>query len=160
MKSYREVDFDEHPKSVIRLHGKSWMIDQSIEEIGLTKKEFEEVVIPKTEGKISFLVIPKHRFSRNYETIILPHKNITLHKLLTIIYNFYNKHSMTLQELYSLNSSDVYDYIYDAIQTLKEDPVTNKVFPIDIMGDKHIFENIMYEENKIGDIQYTLNLGS
>lgn len=160
MKSYREVDFDEHPKSRIRLNGKSWIIHQPIEDIGLTKKELEEVVIPKTEGKLCILVLSKHRFSRNYETIILPHKNITLQKLLSIIYNFYNKHSMTLQELYSLDSSDVYDYIYDAIEKLKEDPVSNKVFPIDIMGDKRFFESIMYEENKIGDIQYTLNLGS
>ena len=161
MKSYREVDFDQYPKNRINVKI-NWDITNPIEEIEISEMEMEKVVIekPKDKKKLHILVLPKHRFSRNYETIILPNKNIHLRKLLTIIHDFYHKHSMSIQELYSLNEVDVHNYIYDAIQHKKEDVEKNKIYPIDIMGDKTHFEGIMFEENEIGDVQYTLNLGS
>jgi hypothetical protein len=58
-----------------------------------------------------------------------------------------------------LDSDDVYDYIDNACIKLFNE--SNSIInPINLMGDKIYFENIYIEEDKIGDIQYTLRLGS
>lgn len=155
-------DFQDYPKTKIDLpEDKSWCIYNTIDDINLSELESEMKVIPKNNDEeiVRILVLPFHRFSKNYYTMILENKAYTLYELLTIIYKFYNEKRLTYLELKSLDSDDIYEYIDDKCLHLKENPHA-VITPIDIIGDKTFFQGIYYEEDNVGDIQYTLSLGS
>jgi hypothetical protein len=159
---YRTKNFSDYPSECIDLpEGKSWVISNPVSEIKLTKNEGKLVVIEenKDETVVRYLVLPYHRFSENYNTILLKNKSYTMKELFGIIYTFYNEKVMSYLDLKSLNSSDVYEYIDDACKTLKENP-NEIIHPIDIMGDKQFYEGIYIEKDGAGDIQYILRLGS
>lgn len=155
-------DFSDYPKNIIKLpNNKSWSINDSIDEIKLSETELNLNAIPSNtdETVVRILVLPFHRFSLNYHTILLENKSYTINELLNIIYDFYNKKRLSYLDLKSINSDDVYDYINDQCIELINNPNTI-VNPIHIMGEKIFFQGIYYEEDNIGDIQYTLSLGS
>ena len=158
-------DFKDYPKNKIDLpEDKSWSIYDKIDTIELMETECEKIVIPNNdednyEDTVRILVLPFHRFSKNYYTMILENKSYTLYELLNIIYKFYNEKRLTYLELKSLDSDDVYEYIDNKCLHLKENPHA-VINPIDIIGDKTFFQGIYYEEDNVGDIQYTLSLGS
>ncbi len=160
MIDYYTRNFSDYPKDKIKLpNNKSWNIHDKIYKIKLTKKQGETIIINRNIFHVRYLALPFHRFSKNYYVIILEEKEYILKEILEMIYLFYNKKSLSYQELKSLNSNDVYDYIDNQCKKIKKDPYTN-VYPIDIMGAKNRFEGIMIEEDSVGDIQYTLLLGS
>ncbi len=162
MIEYRTKNFSDYPKEIIDLvENKSWVISNPVSSINLTKNEGKVVVIEENtdESCIRYLVMPFHRFSENYYTILLKNKSYTLKELLDIIHTFYNGKVLSYLDLKSLNSKDVYDYIDDACKTLKSNP-NSIIHPIDIMGDKQFFEGIYIEKDGAGDIQYILRLGS
>ncbi len=159
---YRTKNFSDYPTDIIDLpKEKSWVISNSVSEIKLTKNEGKQVVIEENsnESVVRYLVLPFHRFSENYHTILLKNNSYTLKELLGIIYTFYNEKTLSYLDLKSLNSEDVFEYIDNACETLKENP-NQIIHPIDIMGDKKFFEGIYIETDKVGDIQYILRLGS
>jgi len=122
-------------------------------------KYLNKKAIIKNEDKkvVRYLVVPLHRFSLNYYTILLDNKEYSIGDILTIIYEFYNKKELSYTELKSLNSCDVYDYINEQCLELKSDPC-KKVYPINIMGDLIKFHKIYIDYDKCGDIQYMLHL--
>lgn len=159
---YRTKNFSDYPTDIIDLpKEKSWVISNSMSEIKLTKNEGKQIVIKENSNKsvVRYLVLPFHRFSENYHTILLKNNSYTLKELLGIIYTFYNEKTLSYLDLKSLNSEDVFEYIDNACKTLKENP-NQIIHPIDIMGDKKFFEGIYIETDKVGDIQYILRLGS
>lgn len=127
----------------------------------LTNKYLNKTAIIKNEDKkiVRYLVLPLHRFSLNYYTILLDNIEYSIEDILTIIYEFYNNKELSYTELKSLNSCDVYDYINEQCLELKADPC-KKVYPIDIMGDLIKFDRIYIDYDKCGDIQYMLHLVS
>jgi hypothetical protein len=136
-----------------------WSINKPINEINMINKHMKKVAILKNDSNnvVRYLVLPMHRFSLNYHTILLENKEYLLEDILTIIYQFYNEKKLTYIELKSLNSCDVYDYINGLCLELKLDPNKN-VYPIDIMGEKVIFDKIYIDLDNCGDIQYMLYL--
>ena len=172
MKNFYLLNFYEYPKEIIKLQGlinKKYKDendeDDENEEEDDDKNENEEdltkIVIEKNlySNEIRYLILPFHRFCKNYYTIILSNEKITIKELTNIIYNFYNKKELTLLDLKNLDDGDVYDYIRNITIAKKENPdlIVN---PIHIMGDKKFLENITVYEDESGDIQYMLHLGS
>ena len=153
MKNFYLLNYDEYPNQKIRLNG---TIDEKYKD-----DDLEKIIIEKNiySNVIRYLILPFHRFSKNYYTIILSNEIITLKELTDIIYDFYNKKELTLFELKNLNEDDVYDYITEITISKKENPEL-VVNPIDIMGDKTFLEYITIYEDQSGDIQYMLHLGS
>lgn len=152
MKNFYYLDFDEYPKEKIKLYGS--INEEYTDE--LTKVVIEE---NNYSNVVRYLVLPFHRFSKNYYTIILPNHKITIKELTDMIYNFYNKTELTLLDLKNLDDDDVYEYITDMTCAKKQNPEL-VVYPIDIMGDKTFLEYITIYEDEAGDIQYMLHLGS
>ena len=152
MKNFYYLDFDKYPKNRIELSG---VIDEEYTD-NLTKVVIEE---NNLSNVVRYLVLPFHRFNKNYHTIMLSNQKITIKELTNIIYNFYNKTELTLLDLKNLNDEDVYDYIIEFTSAKKENPELI-VNPIDIMGDKTFFEYITIYEDESHDIQYMLHLGS
>lgn len=152
MKNFYCLDFDEYPKERIQLDG---TINEEYT-MELTKVIIEE---NNYSNVVRYLVLPFHRFSKSYYTILLPNTQMTMKDLTDVIYNFYNKKELTLLDLKNLNESDVYDYITDITCDKKENPELH-VYPTDIMGDKTFLEYITIHEDDAGDIQYMLHLGS
>ena len=153
MKNFYLLNFDEYPNEIIKINVS---IDEEYKDDNL-----EKVIIEKNiySNVIRYLILPFHRFSKNYNTIILSNEKITIKELTDIIYNFYNKKELTLFDLKKLDDDDVYDYIIDITISKKENPEI-VVNPIDIMGDKTFLEYITIYEDQSGDIQYMLHLGS
>ena len=153
MKNFYCLNFDEYPKENIILNG---MINEEYTDGDLTK-----VIIKKNEycNVIRYLVLPIHRFSKSYFTIILSNEEITMKELTDLIYDFYNKKELTLLELKNLDEDDVYDYISDITSDKKENPQL-VINPKDIMGDKKFLEYISVYNDNSDDIQYMLHLGS
>jgi hypothetical protein len=153
MKNFYLLNFDEYPTEKIRLNG---TIEEEYKDDDLTKVIIEKNIYSNV---VRYLILPFHRFSKNYHTIILQNETITIKELTDIIYDFYNKKELTLFDLKNLDDDDVYDYITDIIISKKENPKL-VVNPIDIMGDKTFLEYITIYEDQSGDIQYMLHLGS
>ena len=153
MKNFYLLNFDEYPNEIIKINVS---IDEEYKDDNL-----EKVIIEKNiySNVIRYLILPFHRFSKNYNTIILSNEKITIKELTDIIYNFYNKKELTLFDLKKLDDDDVYDYIIDITISKKENPEI-VVNPIDIMGDKTFLEYISIYEDQSGDIQYMLHLCS
>ena len=153
MKNFYCLDFDEYPDEIIKLRGS---INEKYTADNLTK-----VVIGKNDDTsvIRYLILPFHRFNKNYHMIILSNETITIKELTDIIYDFYNKKELNLVDLKSLDDDDVYNYITDIITSKKENPEL-VVNPIDIMGDKKYLERITIYKDDANDIQYMLHLGS
>ena len=141
MKNFYLLNYDEYPNKKIRFNG---TIDEEYKDDDLTKVIIEKNIYSNV---VRYLILPFHRFSKNYYTIILSNETITIKELTDIIYDFYNKKELTLFDLKNLNDDDVYDYITEITISKKENPKL-VVNPIDIMGDQS------------GDIQYMLHLGS
>ena len=153
MKNFYALNFDEYPNEIIKLNGS---IDEEYTDDDLTK-----VIIKKNEysNVIRYLVLPFHRFSKSYFTIILSNEEITMKELTDVIYDFYNKKELTLLELKNLDEDDVYDYISEITSDKKENPQL-VVNPINIMGDKTFLEYISVYNDNADDVQYMLHLGS
>lgn len=153
MKNFYVSNFDECPKEIIKINGS---IDEEYKDDDLTKIIIEENIYSNV---VRYLILPFHRFCKNYYTILLSNEKITIKELTDIIYNFYNKKDLTLLDLKNLDNDDVFDYITEITISKKEKPdlIVN---PIDIMGDKIFLENISIYEDESGDIQYMLHLGS
>jgi len=152
MKNFYCLNFDEYPKDRILLSGK---IDEKY------TNDLTKIVIEKNEysNVIRYLILPFHRFSTSYYTIILSDEQITMKDLTDVIYDFYNNKELSLLDLKNLNDNDVYDYITNMVTSKKEEPEL-VVHPVDIMGDKKFLEYITIYEDEAGDIQYMLHLGS
>ena len=153
MKNFYLLNFDEYPTEKIRLNGS---IEEEYKDDDLTKVIIEKNIYSNV---VRYLILPFHRFSKNYHTIILQNETITIKELTDIIYDFYNKKELTLFDLKNLDDDDVYDYITEITISKKENPKL-VVNPIDIMGDKTFLEYITIYEDQSGDIQYMLHLGS
>jgi len=148
-----------------------WIITNDINKITktpddelLTDIDKNKVVIPKNKTKnktkkIRYLTLPIHRFSLNYEVIILNNNEYKVIDIINIINDFYNIKELTLLDLKRLNEDDVYNYIKNATILKKKNP-EQKIHYTDIMGDKRYFEGIYYREDDMKDIQYYLLLGS
>jgi hypothetical protein len=98
MINYLEKNFSDYPTETISLpKDKSWYIYDSIKKIKITKKQLQMIVIDvnKNLDTIRYLVLPFHRFSKNYYTILLENDSYTYEKLLNVIYDFYNKKTLT-----------------------------------------------------------------
>lgn len=132
-----------------------WSISEKPIDNDITRK----IIIKKNNKikKIRYLVLPIHRFDNNYRVIILDNNEYSIYRLLITIYNFYNKKQLSIEDLKNLNDNDVYDYINNAIIKRKEN---KRIYYIDIMGDNTFFEGLNIKEDKIGDIQYSISLGS
>jgi len=144
MKNFYLLNYDEYPNKKIRFNG---TIDDDLTKVIIEKNIYSNVV--------RYLILPFHRFSKNYYTIILSNETITIKELTDIIYDFYNKKELTLFDLKNLND----DYITEITISKKENPKL-VVNPIDIMGEKTFLEYITIYEDQSGDIQYMLHLGS
>ena len=144
MKNFYLLNYDEYPNKKIRFNG---TIDDDLTKVIIEKNIYSNVV--------RYLILPFHRFSKNYHTIILQNETITIKELTDIIYDFYNKKELTLFDLKNLND----DYITEITISKKENPKL-VVNPIDIMGEKTFLEYITIYEDQSGDIQYMLHLGS
>lgn len=153
MKNFYLLNFDEYPTEKIRLNG---TIEEEYKDDDLTKVIIEKNIYSNV---VRYLILPFHRFSKNYHTIILQNEIITIKEITDIIYDFYNKKELTLFDLKNLDDDDVYDYITEITISKKENPKL-VVNPIDIMGDKTFLEYITIYEDQSGDIQYMLHLGS
>ena len=153
MKNFYLLNYDEYPNKKIRFNG---TIDEEYKDDDLTKVIIEKNIYSNV---VRYLILPFHRFSKNYYTIILSNETITIKELTDIIYDFYNKKELTLFDLKNLNDDDVYDYITEITISKKENPKL-VVNPIDIMGEKTFLEYITIYEDQSGDIQYMLHLGS
>jgi hypothetical protein len=153
MKNFYLLNFDEYPTEKIKLNG---TIEEEYKDDDLTKVIIEKNIYSNV---IRYLILPFHRFNKNYHTIILQNETITIKELTDIIYDFYNKKELTLFDLKNLDEDDVYDYITEITISKKENPKL-VVNPIDIMGDKTFLEYISIYEDQSGDIQYMLHLGS
>jgi hypothetical protein len=153
MKNFYLLNYDEYPNKKIRFNG---TIDKEYKDDDLTKVIIEKNIYSNV---VRYLILPFHRFSKNYYTIILSNETITIKELTDIIYDFYNKKELTLFDLKNLNDYYVYDYIKEITISKKENPKL-VVNPIDIMGEKTFLEYITIYEDQSGDIQYMLHLGS
>ncbi len=159
---YKNKKFSEYPKTIIDIpEEKSWTINSSVNSIGLTKDEGKTLAIEENPNpKVTrYLALPFHRFCSNYYIILLKNKSYTIKELLGVIYTFYNEKKLSYQDLKSLDCDDVFEYIDKRCLQLKENPELI-INPINIMGDRRFFEGIYVETDNIGDIQYTLHLGS
>jgi hypothetical protein len=96
------------------------------------------------------LIVPVHRFEEYNEYIDLSNDNITLNKLLDILFNYYNKEEMTLEQLKKI-PNDMDNYVKDAIKKIK----TGKIYRINIVGSLCRYEGI----KKIDGNVYKLILG-
>ena len=152
MKNFYSLNFDQYPKEIIKLNG---VIGEEY------TSDLTKVVIEKNNDTnlIRYLILPFHRFNKNYHTIILSNEKITIKELIDIINNFYTKKELNLIDLKKLDDDDVYDYITEITISKKENPKL-VINPIDIMGDKRFLEYITVYEDDAGDIQYMLHLGS
>ncbi len=112
--------------------------------------KLNETILPKSISN-KLLIVPVHRFEEYIECIELSKDKITLKDLLNILYNFYNKETLTLQQL-KIIPNDMDDYVKDAIQKHK----MRKIYRIDIIGSLCRYEGII----KIYDNIYKLILGS
>ena len=125
----------------------------------LNEKDKEKIVIPKnTTNKDRFIKVPVHRFSKNYEKILLDNEEYYAIDIINIIYHFYNTKELTLSEIQKLDEDDVFDYVKNAKQLKTTNP-TEKVYYINIMGDCVHFEGLISSENT-NSIEYNLMLGS
>ena len=150
-----KIESNQHMfQEIIKLNGSIY--EEYTDDDDLTK-----VIIKKNEysNVIRYLVLPFHRFSKSYFTIILSNEEITMKELTDLIYNFYNKKELTLLDLKNLDEDDVYDYISEITSDKKENPQL-VVNPINIMGDKTFLEYISVYNDNADDIQYMLHLGS
>ena len=182
MKDFFPLNFNEYPKMNIKVRGTLYNINKGSESVDPSvdqsndssvdssvdqlddlsaEENLDEIIIDENiySNVIRYLVLPTHRFCGNYRSIILSNDVITKKEIYNQIYDFYNNTELTLNDLKNLNEDDVFDYITELTIEKKENP-NLVVHPIDIMGDKKFFEGIYIETDKVGDIQYTLSLGS
>ena len=150
MKNFYSLNFDQYPKEIIKLNG---VIGEEYTSEEYTS-DLTKVVIEKNND--TNLILPFHRFNKNYHTIILSNEKITIKELIDIINNFYTKKELNLIDLKKLDDDDVYDYITEITISKKENPKL-VINPIDIMGDKRFLEYITVYKD---DVQYMLHVGS
>jgi phage anti-repressor protein len=116
----------------------------------ITTEKLNEIIIHESMSN-NILIVPVHRFEEYMEYIDLSNENITLKKLFNILFKYYNKEELTLEQLKRI-PNDIDDYVKDAKKKIK----TDKVYRIDIIGSLCRYEGI-YE---ITDNVYKLALGS
>jgi phage anti-repressor protein len=116
----------------------------------ISSNKLNEIILPKSISN-RILIVPVHRFEDYVEYINLSKNDITLKKLLNILFNYYNE-EITLEQL-NLIPNDIDDYVKEAKQKHK----TKKVYRINIIGSLCRYEGIreIYEPNI-----YKLILGS
>jgi hypothetical protein len=116
----------------------------------VSSNKLNKIILPESISD-KMLIVPVHRFEEYYEYINLSKYNITLKQLLKILFNYYNKEEITLQQL-KLIPNDIDDYVKDAIKKHK----TEKIYRINIVGSLCRYEGICEIYNGV----YKLNLGS
>lgn len=116
----------------------------------ISNKKLNEIILSKSISN-KLLIVPVHRFEEYLEYIELSNNDITLKQLFNILYNYYNKEEITLEQLKKI-PNDMDDYVRDAIKKYK----TTKVYRINIIGSLCRYEGIY----RISDNVYRLILGS
>lgn len=125
----------------------------------LNENDKNKIIIPKNKiNKNRFIKVPVHRFSKNYEKILLDKEEYCAIDIINIIYHFYNSKELTLNDLQRLNDDDVFDYVKKAKQ-LKTTNTSKKIYYINVMGDCVYFEGLRSYEYP-NSIEYDLLLGS
>jgi plasmid rolling circle replication initiator protein Rep len=110
--------------------------DDVVGQIELTESDWNEVVV-NGKTKTYYLHMPVTRFSEEVMIMGLPHEEITLRKLLTMVYEFYHTIKVTPELVKRREKDDVFNYIKHAAKEIKKG---NDVHIIDIMGDKVFYE--------------------
>ena len=116
----------------------------------ITTKKLNEIIIPESISN-NILIVPVQRFEKYLEHIDLSNKDITLKNLFNILFKYYNKEELTLEQLKRI-PNDIDDYVKDAKKKIK----TDKVYRIDIIGSLCRYEGLYKITNNI----YKLALGS
>ena len=116
----------------------------------VSSNKLNKIILPESISD-KILIVPVHRFEEYFEYINLSKNNITLKQLLKILFNYYNKEEITLQQL-KLIPNDIDDYVNDAIKNHK----TEKIYRINIVGSLCRYEGIREIYNNV----YKLKLGS
>jgi hypothetical protein len=98
------------------------------------------------------LIVPVHRYSEYMENINLGYNPTSYKKLFNILYKFYNKDKLTLDDLNKI-PKDYDGYKDDAIENINQNKIVKR---IDIMGHLNRFEDIREISNNI----FLLILGS
>jgi hypothetical protein len=117
----------------------------------ITKSKLDSVAIKKNFFKMS-LIIPVSRDESAHVSLTIKKSGVTYRELFTLLYDYYNKHELSLKELYEIGN-DGWDYVKDAIARVKKGKTQ---YLIDIMGDLCRFEDV----RKIRENTYMLILGS
>ena len=117
----------------------------------ITKSKLDSVAIKKNFFKMS-LIVPISRDESAHASLTIKKSGVTYMQLFTLLYDYYNKHELSLEELHSIGN-DGWDYVKEAIASIKKG---KRKYLIDIMGDLCRFENV----RKIRENTYMLILGS
>lgn len=117
----------------------------------ITKSKLNSQILPETFNK-KMLIVTIDRDSRYTKYIELDKEVITYKELFDILYKFYNKTELSLNELQDMEN-DISGYIKDAIVDIKK---KKKIHIIDIMGHLCRFEDV----REVYQDVYELILGS
>jgi phage anti-repressor protein len=117
----------------------------------ITNKKLNEIIIPESNiNKV--LIVPIHRSEEYMENINLGKNKLSYHQLFNILFKFYNKVTLEMDQLKSI-PSDIDNYVRDAIVKYKKGKPVHK---IELIGNLCRFEGIKQIEQNI----YFLVLGS
>jgi hypothetical protein len=83
----------------------------------ISPNKLNKIILPESISN-KMLIVPVHRFEEYFEYINLSKDNITLKQLLKILFNYYNKEEISLQQL-KLIPNDIDDYVKNAIKKLR-----------------------------------------